>query len=63
MSIFLAKPLKIRGGWGLRLHPPVGVLPLANPGYATGKAYEVLPSPKFWAGYATGYDVFKGVSM
>ena len=38
MSIFLAKIPKIRGGWGLCPRTP-----LPNPGYATGKAYEVLP--------------------
>ena len=30
--------------------------PLPNPGCATEKAYEVLPPPKFWAGYATACD-------
>ena len=70
MSIFFAKTLKIRGGWGLYLQtpsasggwgfcptPPVGASPLLNPGCATGKAYEVLPPSKFWAGYATGVYV------
>ena len=53
MTIFLAKTLKIRGGWGSVLTPPVEAPPLPNPGCATGKPYEVLPFPKFWTGYAT----------
>ena len=67
MSIFLAKAVKIRGGWGLCPQTPgasggsgtplVGAPPLPNPGCATGKAYEILSLPaKFWADYATGHE-------
>ena len=69
MSIFLAKTLNIRDGWGLcpqtplasggwRLHPhaPVGTPPLPNPGCATGKAYEALPPPEIlgWLRHCPG---------
>ena len=68
MSIFLAKTLKIRDGWGFAPRPPqppaagdfaptppVGAPSLPNHGCATGKVCEVLPPPKFRAGYATEY--------
>ena len=76
MSIFLAKTPEIRGGWGqspqtplasgdreLCLHTPVWGTPFAESWTRQWKSLWSFAPPKFWAGYATGYDVLKGVSM